>query len=84
MIDFYLFYVFHTAFRLEVGPDSTVELSVQGLEFIRDVFCKFDQVRLCILITKINSNKSFRNRLFSLPKFSNARKILFNTDGLSN
>lgn len=29
--------------KLEVGPDSTVELSVQGMEFVRDLFCKFDK-----------------------------------------
>eukprot|EP00794_Sanderia_malayensis_P009117 gene9117-10090_t len=29
--------------KLEIGPDSTVELSVQGLEFIRDLFSKFDK-----------------------------------------
>eukprot|EP00112_Aurelia_sp_Birch-Aquarium-sp1_P021255 Seg5674.1 transcript_id=Seg5674.1/GoldUCD/mRNA.D3Y31 product="Mitochondrial Rho GTPase 1-A" protein_id=Seg5674.1/GoldUCD/D3Y31 len=29
--------------RLEVGHDCTVELSVQGMEFVRDIFCKFDQ-----------------------------------------
>jgi len=29
--------------RLEIGPDCTVELSVQGMEFVRDIFCKFDQ-----------------------------------------